>query len=73
MSVDDIENGGSTYQSELVKNYDELRASRDWSQAQMAEHLDNLDPALAAQYREAFGSGKSEAPKARKTAAKSEA
>lgn len=55
----------STYQDDLIANYDELRAQRGWSASQMAEHLEPLDASLAAAYREAHPS-KREAAAARK-------
>lgn len=55
----------STYQDDLIANYDELREQRGWSAAQMAEHLDPLDASLAAAYREAHP-GKREAAAARR-------
>lgn len=46
----------------LIENYDELRNSRGWSWDQMADEVERVDPALAAELR------KQDAGKARKAA-----
>jgi hypothetical protein len=60
----------SNYQDELLANYEALREQRSWSPAQMADHLEPIDPSLASAYREAYPS-KREAAAARKDAADS--
>lgn len=43
-----------TYQDEIVENYEQLREERGWSPATMGDHLEPLDPALAAEYRSRY-------------------
>lgn len=58
---------------ELIANYEALAAERDWTDDQMADHLEPLDARLAAAYREAHAkTERSAAPKSRKAPGKSE-
>ncbi len=66
------ENEGTTYQDDLVANYERLRVERDWSAEQMAAHLEPIDASLAAEYRKQCVTEAS-APKSRKAPDKSEA
>lgn len=53
-----------TYQDELVEGYDQIREQRGWSPAMMGDHLEPIDPALAAEYRSRYVTAKA-APKDR--------
>lgn len=74
-----------TYQDEIVQNYEQLRAQRDWTPELMGDHLEPIDPALAAEYRSRYvsagkareetekkddGAPEDQGPKARRAPAK---
>lgn len=64
------------FDKELLENYDELRQSRGWSWEQMAGDLESRDASLAAELRkrhvEEKPAKRTEAPKGRRSAPKSE-
>lgn len=62
-----------SYQDDLIANYEQLAAERDWSAEQMADHLEPLDKSLAAEFRSRAKVERSAPPKSRRSAGKSEA
>lgn len=62
-----------SHQDEIIANYEQLAAERDWSAKQMADHLEPIDRSLAAEFRSRAKVERSAPPKSRRSGDKSEA
>lgn len=60
------------HEDSIVANFAQLAKERGWSLAQMADHLEPMNPSLAADVRAKHTPERSAAPKGRRSAGKSE-